>query len=210
MIPITPNRYNMKTQMFTLIIGLCLSLQACAQPIPDKEKQISIAVMAAPEDMREGATVLGFDAQGDLVTLREGTNSQVCVADDPNREGFQAVCYHKDLTPFMDRGRALRAEGKNPKEIFDTREVEAKEGSLQMPEQPATLHLLEGKEVTWDAEAGTLDGARYRYVVYIPFATAESTGLPTSPIVPGAPWIMDPGTHRAHIMITPPAPAESE
>jgi hypothetical protein len=43
-----------------------------------------------------------------------------------------------------------------------------------------------------------------RFVFYIPYATAESTGLPTSPVVVGAPWIMDPGTHRAHIMINPP------
>ena len=200
----------MKTQLFTLIIGLCLSLQACAQPIPDKEKQISTAVMAAPEDVRADATVLGYDAQGKLITLREGTNSQVCVADDPNRDGFQVVCYHKDLVPFMERGKVLRAEGKNPKEIFDIREEEAKAGTLAMPEQPSTLHLLEGKEVVWNAEEGTLDGARYRYVVYIPWATSESTGLPTNPIVPGGPWIMDPGTHRAHIMITPPAPAEKE
>jgi len=43
-----------------------------------------------------------------------------------------------------------------------------------------------------------------RYVIYIPFATAESTGLPLAPSAPGMPWIMDPGTHRAHIMINPP------
>jgi len=41
-------------------------------------------------------------------------------------------------------------------------------------------------------------------VVYIPWATAASTGLPIKPAAPGMPWIMDPGTHRAHIMITPP------
>jgi len=40
-------------------------------------------------------------------------------------------------------------------------------------------------------------------VVYIPWATAASTGLPIKPEAPGMPWIMDPGTHRAHIMINP-------
>ena len=34
-------------------------------------------------------------------------------------------------------------------------------------------------------------------------ATAETTGLPTKPHVKGMPWIMDPGTHRAHIMVGP-------
>lgn len=181
------------------------TLASCAQDdIPDKEKQIASAVMAAPEDQRAGATVLGFDNKGGLVTLREGTNNLICTADDPGRDGFQVVCYHKDLEPFMSRGRALRAEGKNPGEIFDIREEEAKSGALKMPEQPTTLHLLEGVNGQYDPATGQVTGANYRYVVYIPWATAESTGLPTSPTVPGGPWIMDPGTHRAHIMVTPP------
>ncbi|MFT5773641.1 MAG: hypothetical protein ACI9ZX_003050 [Algoriphagus sp.] len=40
--------------------------------------------------------------------------------------------------------------------------------------------------------------------MYIPWATSESTGLPLKAYGPGMPWIMDPGTHRAHIMISPP------
>ena len=77
-------------------------------------------------------------------------------------------------------------------------------GKLKMPEQPATLHLLEGPGGKYDPESGQVTGAYYRYVVYIPWATAESTGLPLQPTVKGGPWIMDPGTHRAHIMISPP------
>ena len=184
---------------------LAFSFFGCAQDnIPNKEEQILTAIAAAPEADRADATAYGYDKDGNLVLLREGTNSLICIADDPNRERFQCVCYHKDLEPFMSRGRALRAEGKSSQEIFDMREVEAKEGTLQMPKDGATLHLLEGKEGKFDPEKGEVVNANYRYVVYIPWATAESTGLPLQPIVPGGPWIMDPGTHRAHIMITPP------
>ena len=38
----------------------------------------------------------------------------------------------------------------------------------------------------------------------VPFATAESTGLATKPIAGGTPWLMNPGTGGAHIMISPP------
>ncbi|RMG56631.1 MAG: hypothetical protein D6722_26225 [Bacteroidetes bacterium] len=191
-----------------------LSLLACllagsglqAQDIPSAEDQIAAAVMAAPEDMREGATVLGFDADGTLVTLREGDNNLICLADDPAKAGFSCACYHADLEPFMARGRALRVEGKNFQEVFEMREAEAKAGTLPMPEHPSTLHILSGPEGRYDAETGTVVDAYYRYVIYIPWATAASTGLPTAPIVPGGPWIMDPGTHRAHIMVTPVRP----
>ena len=40
------------------------------------------------------------------------TNKLICISDDPVKEGFNCVCYHKDLEPFMARGRALKAEGK--------------------------------------------------------------------------------------------------
>lgn len=186
-------------------MAICFSVSSCAQdPVPNKEEQINAATAAAPHEERAAATVLGYDRNGNFIELRKGTNSLICVADDPERKGFQTVCYHTDLKPFMDRGRALRAEGKNGNQIFDIRENEAKAGTLEMPENPSTLHLLEGQEAYYDSEKNEVVNANYRYVVYIPFATAASTGLPLKPMVPGGPWIMDPGTHRAHIMITPP------
>jgi hypothetical protein len=43
---------------------------------------------------------------------------------------------------------------------------------------------------------------RALYVVYIPGATPESTGLPATP-GPNSPWLMFPGTPKAHIMFIP-------
>ncbi|MDH3245582.1 MAG: hypothetical protein OEM26_13275, partial [Saprospiraceae bacterium] len=114
-----------------IIVILAMSLPGCSQnQVPDKENQIAAAVMAAPEEERNTSTVYGYDQNGTLTLLREGTNSLICMSDDPNREGFQVVCYHKDLEPFMARGRELRAEGKSSAEIFEMREQEAKDGTL--------------------------------------------------------------------------------
>ena len=124
------------------------------------------------------------------------------MADDPKRDGFSAACYQKDLEPFMARGRALRAEGKTEKEIFDIREEEVKTGRIVI-RPGSTLSIYYGPEALYDPETSKVKSAQYRYVVYLPFATSESTGLPESPDAPDHPWIMNPGTHRAHIMITP-------
>jgi hypothetical protein len=186
-----------------LIPIFIISLISCQAQIPNKEGQIAAAIQAAPPEKQEGATVYGFDENGKKVLLREGTNEQICIADDPNKEGFSVACYHKDLHPFMKRGDELRAEGKRPDAIFEIREKEAKSGELKMPTNPTTLHVLSGKEGKYNSESGKVENASLRYVVYIPFATAESTGLPIRPLVPGGAWIMNPGTHRAHIMITP-------
>ena len=195
----------MRFAKYFFLFFTSITFNGCAQDIPNLEVQIGGAVMALPEDQRAGAKVLGYDAKGELVVLREGTNKQICLADNPGQEGYSVACYHQNLEPFMARGRQLRSEGKNRLEIDEIRESEAKSGALQMPENPSTLHVLSGQQGQYDAATNTVTGASLRYVVYIPFATAESTGLPTKPIIPGGAWIMDPGTHKAHIMITPPA-----
>lgn len=177
---------------------------ACAQQkVLTAEVQIKQALLAAPADKRAGATVYGYDANKEVVVLRKGTNELICLADNPFEAGFSAACYHRDLEPFMQRGRALRKEGKQGREIFDLREQEVKAGKLAMPKQPTTLFVYTAKDEDVEGGGGVKNGY-LRYVVYIPYATAESTGLPLKPEGPAMPWIMDPGTHGAHIMISPP------
>jgi hypothetical protein len=183
-------------------LALAAGALAAAPAIPSPEIQIKTALLAASPDLRDGATVLGYNPQGELVVLRPGTNHQICLADDPKTKGFSVACYHKDLEPFMARGRELRKEGKNAKQVFDIREAEVKAGKLAMPLRPTSLAVYSAKEEDFNRETGDVKGS-LRYVVYIPFATAESTGLPLKPEIPGGPWLMDPGTHRAHIMLTP-------
>ncbi|MBO0322768.1 hypothetical protein J0X14_10705 [Muricauda sp. CAU 1633] len=171
--------------------------------IDTEEALIATSLMAAPAASRAGCKVIGYNMAGEFVTLKEGDNEFIVLADDPNNPGFNAACYHKSMEPFMARGRELRAEGKTGPEIFDIREAEAKSGQLDMGKPGATLHIYYGPSDKYDPETLKVEGAKYRYVVYLPFATAESTGLPENPVGPNHPWIMNPGTHRAHIMISP-------
>lgn len=171
---------------------------------PPAEQQIAAALQAAPEDRRAGAQVLGYDPAGKLVELRAGTNDLICLADKPGDDKLSVACYHASLEPFMKRGRELEAEGVTGEERMKRRYVEADAGVLKMPKKPATLYVLTGSG--YDAAAGKVVDPYLRYVIYTPWATQESTGLPLSPPAPGGPWIMFPGTAGAHIMITPPKP----
>lgn len=191
----------MKNITITFVLFIS-SIYAIGQ-IPPADVQIKTALLAAPADKREGAQVYGYNEKGEFVILRKGTNELICIADDPRQKGLSVSCYHKDLEPFMARGRELKAQGKTFQEIFDIREKEAKSGKLVMPKQAANLQVYSAKEENYNATTGEVTKGNYRYVVYIPWATAASTGLPTKPEAAGMPWIMDPGTHRAHIMIDP-------
>jgi len=101
----------------SIILAFAFSLSAFSQSkILPKDIQIKSAVLAAPEMYREDATVLGYNQEGKLVTLREGNNGMVCLADDPNKAGISVACYGAELEPFMARGRELVAEGKSNEE----------------------------------------------------------------------------------------------
>ncbi len=172
--------------------------------IPAAETQIAGAVSPAPEGMRDGATVHGYANDGEFVTLRQGDGDLICLADDPSDQRFHAACYFKQLEPFMARGRELRKQGLKRDEVLTTRAAEIDSGKLSMPAQPSALYSLTGPKDSFDAASGIVTGANRTYVVYIPYATAESTGLSPKPAV-NAPWIMSPGKPWAHIMLVQPA-----
>lgn len=189
---------------FALTLVASLYAGLAAAQAPDAQIQIKTAVLAAPEALKEGATVYGYGANGEFTVIKKGTNEMICLADDPAQKGLNVSCYHRDLDDFMARGRALKKEGKSGPEIFQIREAEVKAGNLKMPEAPTSLFVYTAADEDYNRETGEIAKGYLRYVVYIPYATAESTGLPLKPDAPGMPWIMDPGTHRAHIMINPP------
>ena len=113
------------------------------------------------------------------------------------------ACYNKELEPFMKRGRELRKQGIKGQQLVDQRDKEAKEGTLQMAKGPSALYVYSAEEKDFDPATGEVKNGYLRYVIYIPYATVASTGLPEKPSANGMPWIMDAGTYRAHIMINP-------
>lgn len=181
-------------------LALISSLSGAQAVIPPAPEQIAGAVTPLPTDRRAGATVLGYDASGKLVTLRKGTNDMICLASDPKGKDFHAACYHESMEPFMARGRELRAAGTPEEKVDPIRFAEVKSGKIKVPDHPAMLYQIFGGK--FDAATGKVNGGRLLYVTYIPFATAQSTGLSDKPSET-APWIMFPGTPKAHIMYTP-------
>jgi hypothetical protein len=186
--------------LFALILATVARLDAQeARPVLHSAAyQIAAAVTALPEEMRAGAAVLGYTAIGkSLVTLREGTNDMICLAPDPAATMFHAACYHKAMEPFMARGRALRASGVTGAQVDTVRFAEVKSGKLSVPKQPSMLYQIFGG--TFDSVTARASGGNSLFVTYIPFATPETTGISARPSDKG-PWIMFPGTPKAHIM----------
>jgi hypothetical protein len=190
---------NFRVFVATLTSVVTMAAGLEAQSAPSAAEQIAAATLALPKEMRDGAGVMGYRTAGKLELLRPVKNGMLCLADDPAEEQFHVSCYADSMEPFMARGRSLRAQGVKGAQVDTARFAEVKSGKLKMPTAPAALYQIFGQ--SYDAATGAVKGGRSLFVVYVPFATAATTGLSTVPS-DSKPWLMLPGTPKAHIMFS--------
>jgi hypothetical protein len=186
---------NQASWLLTVLLAAPLAAQ-----VPTPEIQIAGAVSAAPEALRSGATVLGYRNYHKMEVVQQGANEMICLADDPSETRWQVSCYHRDLEPFMRRGRELTEAGKSRGEIDSIRLAEIQSGMLKMPDGPRMLYNLYAPADSVDNATGLARSPASLQVIYVPYATPESTGLSTRPGA-GLPWLMQPGKPWAHVMI---------
>jgi hypothetical protein len=189
----------------TALVAVCVlfATNSLAQtaPLPTADQQIAASVLALPADMRAGATVMGYRTADKLEVLRPGKNGMNCLALFAIEKDFHVACYHEGMEPFMARGRELRAQGVKGTGVDSVRFAEVKSGKLPMPKM-AAMYQIFGKAGAYDAATGKISSdAQTLLVVYIPDATPATTGLSPAPSRTG-PWIMFPGTPKAHIMVS--------
>jgi len=185
-------------QSLLIAAALTLTASAAMAQTMSKDDQIAEAVSAAPEALRAGATVVNYDAKGDPVVLRQGTNGVVCTPNQPGGTSYSVSCYGAALRAQRDMQAKEKAEGKDAKTIGADIQAALASGKLKAPPMGTAMYSLSGK---------TKESARGMWVVLVPGLTAEATGLPTQPTAHGTPWLMRAGTPGAHIHIPQPPPA---
>lgn len=183
------------------VLSAALPMTLPAQAVMPVDQQLASAVLPLPAEMRDGAGVMGYKAPGKLELLRPVKNGMLCLADDPADDRFHVACYADTIDPFMERGRELRRQGVTGAKVDTTRFAEIRSGKLKMPEKPAALYQITAPKNAYNVATKTITGGTSSMVVYVPFATGESTGLSTKPSTT-SPWLMLPGTPKAHIMFT--------
>ena len=153
------------------------------------DQQISEALMPLPEDLRAGAAVIGYNAESEEILLRRGSTDFTCTADSP-AAGFFVSCFPNIIAEYRARSVELVAAGTTGDEYRDIVSAEIEAGKLRIPDG-SVIYYLSGSN---------LDSALPLMTIYLPGATAKSTGLSTMPN-PFRPWLMFAGTPAAHIMV---------
>ena len=81
------------TLVFSVLGAATVLIGGLANAAPDaSSKEIQSAESAAPPAISRNATVMGADAVGHMVVLRQGTNRWTCMPDDPATPANDPMC----------------------------------------------------------------------------------------------------------------------
>lgn len=167
---------------------LAMSISAFAQaPLSEIDK----ALLPAPRNMREAATVIKWKADFTYDTIRKGTNRVVCFdrSGQPGQQPFAAEC---TSIANLDRvAQNLKFEAMpDPK---------ARQAAMDAAEKDGTRVKPEFGSVWWHVSGADAEHTRTHTTIAVPGATTKTLNLPETNAQGGV-WIMNAGTTTAHLM----------
>ena len=174
-----------RTVLFALGV-LALTAGTFAQA-PDAA--IEKALAAAPRNLKAGAAVIKFKADGTYDTLKPGTNRLVCYdrSGHPKQQPFMVECTSIANLERAAQNLKFEAAGDKTQALIDAAE---KDGTRVKPEFGSVWYHVMGADK---------DHTRNHMTIAVPGATTQSIGLPDNNKQGGV-WIMNAGTTTAHLM----------
>jgi hypothetical protein len=167
-----------------------VALLAASTGVFAQTPDIDTPLLAAPANLRQGATVIRWKPDFTYETLKKGTNRLVCYdrSGQPGQQPFSLECTSVANIDRVAQNMKFEAMGDQKQASLDAAE---KDGTRVKPEFGSVFYNLGGAD---------RERARPHTTVAVPFATAQSLGLPDNNKQGGA-WIMNAGTSTAHLMI---------
>ena len=155
------------------------------------DADLQTALMAAPTQLHDGATVIKWKADFTYDTLRKGNNAIVCMdrSGDPEQQAFMSECTNLGNLDRAAQNRKAEALGDRAK-TNAMLDAEEKDGSRVKPVYGSVWYHFMGADK---------DHARTHMTIAVPGATMATTGLPENGRGGGV-WIMNSGTTTAHLM----------
>ncbi len=154
------------------------------------QADVDKALLAAPPNQRDQATVIRWKPDFTYDTLRKGTNRLACYdrSGQPAQQPFAIECTSIGNLERVAQNLKFEAMGDQRQAMLAAAE---KDCTREKPEYGSIFYNLSGPD---------RERARAHMTVAVPGATTQSTGLPDNNKQGGA-WIMNAGTTTAHIMV---------
>jgi hypothetical protein len=178
-------------RLISVILGIVTVSAIVIAQAPDAA--LEKALLPAPRQMKDGATVIKWKSDFTYDTVRKGTNRLVCY-ERPVAPGSQQP-FSVECTSIANLERvaqSLKIETiADPKARQAAFEEAEKAGKWTKPEFGSVFYNMTGPDQAQ---------ARSHATIAVPGATNKTLGLPETGAQGGA-WIMNAGTSAAHLMM---------
>ncbi len=167
--------------------ALAVSMSVSAQ----SPSEIETALLAAPANLREGATIIRWKSDYTYDTVRKGTNRLVCfdISGMAGQQPFSIECTSIANLERVAQNLKFEAEPDRAK----------RQAALDAAEKNGTRAKPEYGSVWYHVRGPDREHTRAHTTIAVPGATTASTGFPDN-AKQGGVWIMDAGTSTAHLM----------
>ncbi len=177
---------------------------------PTEQREVRMALCAAPEHLREGAGVYVLTSSG-YKQMRRSTNKFTCIVNRDHPKALKPTCFDEEGTatilPKILRVGELMMQGKSPSEIAADIRAGFASGKFVSPRRPGVAYMLSGDIRNVNPDTGAVSSFPPHVMFYAPNLTNENIG---SNGTTGLPFIAYQGPHGYMIMPVQPTPGSHD
>jgi hypothetical protein len=178
----------------TMTIVFWAAVWAPAQTLPElmpQDKEMAIALSAAPEHLRAAASVYVLKEAG-FVLARKGTNGFSCIVNRDHPLSQKPTCYDAEgsgtILPKDLRFGELLRKGVPLDQIRNEIAHGFRSGKFISPRRPGVAYMLSGETKNYNASSGRVEYFPPHVMFYAPNLTNKDIGSDGS-FEPGLPSI---------------------
>jgi hypothetical protein len=185
----------MTFSVMALTLVMVRASSAAESPIPlmPEPLETELALSAAPEHLRAGASVLLLGAQG-YVEARKGSNGFTCLVARSQPKAVAPMCYDvegtRTVVPLLMDEAAMRARGASESEIAKAAEEGFRTGKYRAPERPGISYMMSAVQ-----ELPGPDGVVRSFVPHLMFYAPNLTDADVGGRRGGPAFINSPAPH---------------
>lgn len=172
----------MSKRLFLLTLLIAGAIRAAGTQIPDispREKEVRMALSAAPEHLRERAGVYALEKDG-FVKVRDSQNGFTCIVNRDHPLNLKPTCYDAEgtatiLPKVLFVGQMLM-KGTPLAEINDAVRKGFETGKFISPRRPGIAYMLSGDIRNFNPKTGQTGSFPPHVMFYAPNLTNEDIG----------------------------------
>ena len=172
-----------------------------------RDQQISIALSASPEEVRDKATVYVLGPKG-YEKAREGTNGVTCLVSrhfaTPTETTIEPMCYDPEGSQtllLVDLyNEEFRSKGTSEAEIKTAVANGYKTGRFKAPSKPGIRYMLSSDNRLGPTPDHRTVQSPPHFMFYAPYMTGKDLGFDSDSV---AAFLQQPGTPGATIIVFP-------